>query len=803
MLKWHQAYLEAPSPEEALRIARKHNINDQDDNGMTLLMHLVMHKKYNAYTKILLQSSEATPTALRKDLDLNVVNKNGEDAFLLAKAAKNTEIEDRIDIETTRKRRIQSQDKDATYLGYHDTSGEAFAFIQKDRANKKFPMVGGSGGYFGGGIYFAATKEESTVKALSHGRGFECRLKMGNIYKISSLVEKKQFHQTYFGTSDDTTRPWYETPSDVIRMRLLTIGGNAYDSVWGHYDEELSNTDDRILPTGDEYVVYSADQVHIQDTFTIFYNHWLSNTIQTPPIHDFYKAIPLKWGDVYIEHRKKYVNDTIMFAYEEGSKRRFTNTATHDDAFELPLEISKHIQNCVQYYKPIFHILDRMDVPSNDAYVQTLFPTIPSDTLENVLKNYQIILEPVEHSILFSRMDTGRELIYDLNKDFLLKDRSELVFSQLSQSVTVVSIAYNVTVYDHPVEVELPDSFIKSLDRFLASEEATKSSFENELEIVIKEGNESTFIPKLQTMIETYLHRKNSTRRSTSPKRSTSPLVMFQPTASQRSSAKYFVTERVPVPNETYQHGDIIGWKQNELRLWFYIRPTMDKEGTFLEKVIDKKSPQCIIPPEVTRYLLDAQTYYKDLLSNPKWIKADPVFLTLSPNDVFWKNEKIFKPKVLEAIGTLLDAMRQRQLVYLNYSTDFTFMKKSRSIGYFLIHHYAENRKQIYPIKYKQLFSSKEVIRTFTDIYWNPKPLEITIDLSIQSSTGKQITITDVYKDKNIQSLVPNQPMEWTIEPFNTLTLKLPRYSFSEIYNTILEQFKSGEWLPFGASLEM
>jgi hypothetical protein len=806
MLEWYQQFMKASSPEEALQIVGKHNINEQDDNGMTLLMHLVMRKKYNDYTRALLQSSDATQTALRKDLDLNIMNKNGEDVFLLATAAKNTEIKELIDIESTRKKRIQDmyqkhkEDVHIPLIGYHDTSPEAFYFIQKDRENNKYPMIGGSGGYFGGGIYFAVTKEESTEKALTHGRGFECRLKMGNIYKISSLTEKNRFYQTYFGTTDDSTRSWYKTPSDVIRMRLLTYGGNAYDSVWGHYNEKLSNTDDRILPTGDEYVVYSADQVHIQETFTIFYNHWLSNTIKTPPIHDFYRATAHRWGDVYITHRKKYKYDTIAFAYEEGSKRRFTETATYDEAFELPLEISKHIENCVEYYKPLFHILDRMDVPSNDAYFKTLFPTIPSGVLEDVLKKYTITMEPVEHSITFSRMDRGNELLYDLNKDFLFKDRPELIFEQLSQETAKVSLTYSVTIDEEDVDATLPKSLIESLQRLFTSEKATYVTFENQMDITVKEENESIFVSKLQSIIETYL--RHNKHKPFSPK--TSPL---PPQAVlQRPYATYVVSEHSPpIPNETLQHGDIIGWKQDENRVWFYIRPTMDKEGTFTETYISQPGSILYIPIEVTRHLMDAETHYKDILTKLKWVKAKTIRIVISPGDTFWKNEKIFKPKVMKAIETIVHKIRDHHYTFIDYSTDYTLTKKSRSRGYIWIQ--SDIRKSLFTqIHYSSFHNtSKNLIQGFTELYMNSEPLVLTIKLSIHSANGKTIPLSPVFDRETIQYL---QPIKWNIEGTSgqpsKLMLYLPRYTFEKTKAMIRSAIvNGGKWLPFSGRLKI
>jgi hypothetical protein len=121
-------------------------------------------------------------------------------------------------------------------------------------------MIGGTGGYFGGGIYFAVNEKESNKKAMHHGAGFQCELKMGKFFKITTTEELESFRDVYCKGNS------YKIPVDIMRERLLRDG---YDSVWGHQDTTIEDVSNRVLLTGDEFVVYSADQVSISHYYSV------------------------------------------------------------------------------------------------------------------------------------------------------------------------------------------------------------------------------------------------------------------------------------------------------------------------------------------------------------------------------------------------------------------------------------------------------------------------------------------------------------------------------------------------------
>ena len=444
MLDWHKQCLKnAHSLKTVLNIIHNgnHNINQQDELGMTLLMYLVKDSTHTPLVKTLIHSSEATRTSLRQPVNLNLMNKNGEDAFLLASAANHKDIEELLNVEENRMKRIQKRYSNPT-KGYHETSRQSYKFIMNDLKNHLFPMIGGEGGYFGGGIYFATSQKESTTKALYHGYGFQCELKIGNVYKISSKQELDAFRQTYFNSTMNNI--WYNTPSDVIRMRLLTYNGQSYDSVWGHYDDSIPSINNRILPTGDEYVVYSADQLTVQDTFILFNKHWLPNNLPEPRIYDAYsKPTNRKIGDVYIVHYENSEDDsddegmdTIQFVYKDSqNKITFTEKFTDEYAIEIPIDVTKDILNSFFYFKPILHIIDQLYLSSSDAYFKTLFPNIQSDKLYATLKKYDIFIEPKEYSITFRNIETNKYTLYDLNKDYLFTNNKNNIFNELSDSI--------------------------------------------------------------------------------------------------------------------------------------------------------------------------------------------------------------------------------------------------------------------------------------------------------------------------------------------------------------------------------
>jgi WD40 repeat protein len=220
------------------------------NNEATLKSH---RYKINIYW----QSSSGTTA-------IDLINRKHKDA---------NEIENIILKEDLRRKRIDSK---PTKQGFHETSIESFNLIMNDYNDKRFPIIGGDGGYFGGGIYFAENEEESDSKAHKHGAGFECKLKMGNVLKIDSVDKLKEFYKKYCYTGqykeydiDEQKAEWidpYETPSDVMHHRLLEQG---YDSVWGHQNEAIEDVSERILRGGDEFVVYSADQVILEKAFIV------------------------------------------------------------------------------------------------------------------------------------------------------------------------------------------------------------------------------------------------------------------------------------------------------------------------------------------------------------------------------------------------------------------------------------------------------------------------------------------------------------------------------------------------------
>jgi hypothetical protein len=144
-------------------------------------------------------------------------------------------------------------------------------------------MVGGVGGYFGGGVYFAANENESSIKSLHKGRGLECRLWMGNMYIIKTKEERNEF----INTICDMESP-YEFPIDVMQKLLLEFG---YDSVWGVQDTTVFPEQNRILRTGDEYVVYSADQVQPIKGYAIMHHNISKFEKESKPI---WTNIPLR-----------------------------------------------------------------------------------------------------------------------------------------------------------------------------------------------------------------------------------------------------------------------------------------------------------------------------------------------------------------------------------------------------------------------------------------------------------------------------------------------------------------------------
>jgi hypothetical protein len=220
----------------------------------TPLMVVAFHNHEPLLAELL--NTSANVNSHRLKIDLYYQTPSGATVFDVANSI---EIKDILNNEKARKDRLKM---DEIFTGYHETSHRSFEYIINDYKKDRNPMVGGSGGYFGGGIYFAKSQKESSNKSLYKGRGFECKLKMGNSYKINSYKNLNKFLDEFCDRSQQ-----YVTPIDVMKIRLLEKG---YDSVWGINDLNIP-TDERILKTGDEYVVYSADQIEIMSGYIIHY----------------------------------------------------------------------------------------------------------------------------------------------------------------------------------------------------------------------------------------------------------------------------------------------------------------------------------------------------------------------------------------------------------------------------------------------------------------------------------------------------------------------------------------------------
>jgi hypothetical protein len=231
-----------------------------DSQGWTPLMTAVFHGHTEIVMKILNMN-----TALLENprIRFNIYHKSasGATALDLAEASKHKQLIPLLKGEIARSQRLK---KNPVFIGYHETSLDGYNFIIEDRERQRFPMIGGTGGYFGGGIYFAASEQESSAKALSHGIGFKCNLRMGNVYKINTYAELLKFYKRYIELGDESVSS-YSIPVDVMQERLLQDG---YDSVWGHHDKTIHSTK-RILKSGDEYIVFSADQVDIQNFYHV------------------------------------------------------------------------------------------------------------------------------------------------------------------------------------------------------------------------------------------------------------------------------------------------------------------------------------------------------------------------------------------------------------------------------------------------------------------------------------------------------------------------------------------------------
>jgi hypothetical protein len=238
--------------EEKLRALEGSLLNELHPyDGWTLLMN-ASYCGNLPMVRLLLYSA-ADLKNIRREIDIFKRSVSGQTAI---DVCVNEEVLQLLTGEKQRRMRLLSGEKK---IGYHETSLESFSFILEDSKKGKYPMIGGNGGYFGGGVYFALSQAESSIKALHHDRGLKVILRMGHCFKIESFDELDAFRQEFCGNAP------YQTPVDVVQARLLEKG---YDSVWGHHRLDFPE-DKRILKTGDELVVYSADQIRLKDYFAI------------------------------------------------------------------------------------------------------------------------------------------------------------------------------------------------------------------------------------------------------------------------------------------------------------------------------------------------------------------------------------------------------------------------------------------------------------------------------------------------------------------------------------------------------
>jgi hypothetical protein len=255
----------------------------------------LMVAAFNGHTNIVkhLISKEAGIKSHRYKIDIYWESSSGATVLdILEKNANKPELIRIIQKEDLRQKRLKTR---PTKQGFHETDIESFKFILNDIQMNRYPMVGGDGGYFGGGVYFALSQRESSTKALHRGFGFECTLKMGNCLILETKRQVKYFYRDYCYTAgyrdyvkipdenvdnpdateadpEDAEDPgsWndpYQIPIDVMQCRLLE---NDIDSVWGNYNTTtVKNPHKRILRSGDEIVIYSADQIDIEKYFIV------------------------------------------------------------------------------------------------------------------------------------------------------------------------------------------------------------------------------------------------------------------------------------------------------------------------------------------------------------------------------------------------------------------------------------------------------------------------------------------------------------------------------------------------------
>jgi hypothetical protein len=391
------------------------------------------------------------------------------------KAAKEALTVKLIETITKEKQRRHRLDTMPTKIGFHETNGESFKFVISDVEKKKHPMIGGKGGYFGGGIYFAQTEQESSSKALHSGMGFKCELKMGKCYKISNQDELKFFYKTYCrksnsGSSDsDEEEEYYEIdpyhiPIDIMQRRLIE---DDIDSVWGHQDETIINVDDRILQTGDEYVVYSADQVIIEKYYFIRNeNQWIETKKSFKELQRLL-TLPFKEEISYVKNYRAIAYEPIQ------SMAGFTglNPMNNNALWVLDLRSQKYIvrefelltnirkTNHMQFHpeKPniliigIESILYFLDIKQNHIDQTYLFGIQKGNTIESFVFslncNYLFVVDNKNNLVIFNKTTTdpypNEPPTIRLNRDYVyFINLSGYTIKFMAQSPTENLIAY-------------------------------------------------------------------------------------------------------------------------------------------------------------------------------------------------------------------------------------------------------------------------------------------------------------------------------------------------------------------------
>jgi hypothetical protein len=347
-----------------------------NDSGWTVLM-ICAYNGHMDFVKEILETIKATKEGLRLKYDIYHTTPSGLTALDLANQNGHTKIADLLSGETERKMRLKQQ---PTEYGFHETSLEAFQFIIKDALAERHPMIGGISGYFGGGIYFAINQQESSRKTLSYGFGFKCLLLLGNCYKIHKQNELQEFYNLFH--TNPYSHPSHlfvlDVPVDIMRVRLLEKG---YDSVWGKNTKDFYNDPFTSRRFGEEYVVYSADQIKIdtyyvadKNTFNIsLFNYYFMHQLQIPPLKTI-ETHHIEWGEISkpkdmlnlslvkptrkANYYKIQLPDTSQRLYapwtiektreflniQKGSAEDFQSGDIID--FSQPLEISKCIKMC-------------------------------------------------------------------------------------------------------------------------------------------------------------------------------------------------------------------------------------------------------------------------------------------------------------------------------------------------------------------------------------------------------------------------------------------------------------------------